>query len=89
MNFSNVGFKLKFDFSVLIFRSGINFKTIFGESTSLTNDMTPPPPSPWNETILSTLLSNYKLENIFNAENRLFYQCLPNKTYHLSREKCD
>ncbi|XP_065667946.1 tigger transposable element-derived protein 4-like [Hydra vulgaris] len=43
----------------------------------------------WNETTLPTLLLNYKLENIFNADEfGLFYQCLPNKTYHLSREKC-
>ena len=24
--------------------------------------------APWNETTLSTLLSNYKLENLFNAD---------------------
>ncbi|XP_047125547.1 tigger transposable element-derived protein 4-like [Hydra vulgaris] len=43
----------------------------------------------WNETTLLTLLLNYKLENIFNADEfGLFYQCQPNKTYHLSREKC-
>ncbi|XP_065654668.1 uncharacterized protein LOC136081290 [Hydra vulgaris] len=43
----------------------------------------------WNETTLPTLLLNYKLENIFNADEfGLFYQCLPNKIYHLSREKC-
>nr|XP_047142814.1 tigger transposable element-derived protein 4-like [Hydra vulgaris] len=43
----------------------------------------------WNETTLPTLLLNYKLENIFNADEfGLFYQCLPNKTYHLSQEKC-
>ena len=42
---------------------------------------------PWNETTLPTLLSNYKLEDIFNADEfGLFYQCL--KTYHLSGEKC-
>ena len=45
--------------------------------------------APWNETTLPTLLSNYKLENVFNADEfGLFYQCLPTKTYHLSREKC-
>ena len=33
--------------------------------------------APWNETILPTLLSNYKLENVFNAnEFGLLYQCL-------------
>ena len=43
----------------------------------------------WNETTLPTLLSNYKLEDIFNSDEfGLFYQCLLSKTYHLSREKC-
>ena len=42
-----------------------------------------------NEKTLPTLLSNYKLENIFNTDEfGLFYQCLPTKTYHLSGEKC-
>ena len=44
---------------------------------------------PWNETTLQTLLSNYKLEDIFNADEfGLFYQCLPSKTYCLSGRKC-
>ena len=60
-------------------------KTINGESASVTTEMT----APWNETTLPTLLSNYKLEDIFNADEfGLFYKCLPSKTYHLSREKC-
>ena len=43
----------------------------------------------WFETTLPTILSNYKLENIFNADEfGLFYQCLPNKTFHLKSEKC-
>ena len=45
--------------------------------------------APWNETTLLTLLSNYKLENVFNVDEfGMFYQCLPAKTYHLCREKC-
>ena len=37
--------------------------------------------APWNETILPTLLSNYKLENVFNAnEFGLLYQCLKHIT---------
>ena len=44
---------------------------------------------PWNETTLPALLSNYKLEDTFNADDfDLFYQCLPSKTYHVSGEKC-
>ena len=43
----------------------------------------------WNKTILPTLLSNYKLENILNAdEHGLLYWCQPNKTYHPSGKKC-
>ena len=43
----------------------------------------------WFETTLPTLLSNYKLEDIFNADEfGLFYQCLPNKALHLKSEKC-
>ena len=71
--------------SNFIYRNGISLKTISGESSAVTNEMI----APWNETTLPTLLSNYKLENIFNADEfGLFYQCLPNKTYHLSGEKC-
>ena len=41
------------------------------------------------ETTLPTLLSNYKLEDIFNADGfGIFYQCIPNKTLHLKSEKC-
>ena len=43
----------------------------------------------WNETTLPTLLSNYSVENVYNAdEYGLFYQCLPNKSYQLKMEKC-
>ena len=60
-------------------------KIIGGESKSVTKEMT----SSWSETTLPTILSNYKLENIFNADELgLFYQCLPDKTYHLKGEKC-
>ena len=43
----------------------------------------------WNETTLPTLLSKYDLKDIFSArEFVLFYQCLPNKTYHFKGQKC-
>ena len=36
----------------------------------------------WWETSLPTLLSNYDLKDIYNADEFvLFYECLPNKTY--------
>ena len=60
-------------------------KTISEKGATVRIEMT----APWNETTLPILLSNYKLEDIFNAnEFGLFYQCLPSKTYHLSGEKC-
>ena len=43
----------------------------------------------WNETTLPTLLSNYSLENVYNADEcGFFYQCLANKSYQLKTEKC-
>ena len=45
--------------------------------------------SSWSETTLPTIFSNYKLQNIFNADEfGLFYQCLPDETYHLKGEHC-
>ena len=41
-----------------------------------------------DEATLPTSLFNYKLEDIFNADEFGFlYQCLPSKIYHLSGEK--
>ena len=60
-------------------------KIIGGESKSVRKEMT----SSWSETTLPTILSNYKLENIFNADEfGLFYQCHPDETNHLKGEKC-
>ena len=43
----------------------------------------------WYKNSLPTLLSQYKLEDIYNADEfGLFYQCLPNKTFHLKSDKC-
>ena len=45
-------------------------------------------PSSWSETTLPAILSNYKLEDIFNADEfGLFYQCLPDETYRFKGEK--
>ena len=61
-----------------LFRNNVSFKTVSGESNAVTPEMV----AGWNETILPTLLSNYGLENIYNArEFALFYQCLPGKSY--------
>ena len=63
----------------------ITFKTASGESKSVTPEMA----DGWCEMSLSTLLSNYKLEDIYNADKfGLFYESLPNKTSQLKSEKC-
>ena len=43
----------------------------------------------WKETSLPTLLSNYELKGIYNADEfGLFSKCVINKTYQLKSEKC-
>ena len=45
--------------------------------------------APWFETRLPTILSNYSLADIYNADEfGLFYQALPSKTMHFKDEKC-
>ena len=66
-------------------RRNITFQTIFGESNSVTSEMV----NVWKETSLATLLSNYELKDIYNADEfELFYKCVINKTYQLKSEKC-
>ena len=61
------------------------FKTVVGESNSVQPEIV----ASWSETTLPTLLSNCKLEDIFNADEfGFFYQCLPNKTLYLKSKKC-
>lgn len=45
-------------------RHGIVFKTVSGEAKSCTADMT----ASWEETTLPTILTNYQLHDIFNAD---------------------
>ena len=69
----------------IFFRHNVTFKTVDGEKKSVQ----PETVASWFETTLPTLLSNYKLEDIFNTDEfGLFYQCLSNKTLHLKSEKC-
>ena len=56
---------------------------------SLGKPVTPEIVAGWNETTLPTFLSNYGLENIYNADEfGMFYHCLPDKSYQLKTEKC-
>ena len=68
-----------------LFRNNVSFKTVSGESKAVTSEIV----AGWNETIIPILLSNYDLENIYNADEfGLFYQCLPDRYYQLKTEKC-
>ena len=61
-------------------RNNTLFKTVSEESKSVTLEMV----HAWSEMSLPTLLLNYDLEDIYNADEfRIFYQCLSNKTYQL------
>ena len=43
----------------------------------------------WKEMYVSRILSSYKLQDFFNADELgLFFQVLPNKTLELKGEKC-
>ena len=53
-----------------LFRNKISFKMVSGESKAVTPEMV----GGWKETTLTTLLSNYGLENIYNVDEfGLFY----------------
>ena len=65
-------------------RYSVTFKAVAGEGKSCILQMT----ASWDEITLPTILSNYKLVDIFNADEfGLFYQALPNETLHLKSEK--
>ena len=60
------------------------FKTIFGKAKLVTGEMI----APWLENTQSTILSQYPLQDIFNKDEfGLFYQCVPNRTYHFKNKK--
>ena len=70
---------------VFFCRYDILFKTILGEAKLVTEEMM----APWLGTTLPTILSRHPLENIFNGDEfGLFFQCLPNKTFHFKKDKC-
>lgn len=59
-------------------RYGLAFKTICGESATVTPEMV----NKWHDETLPRLLERYDPSNIYNVdETGLFYQCLPNKTF--------
>ena len=66
-------------------RHRVMFKMVAVKAKSCTSEMT----TSWDETTLPAIISNYKLEDIFNADEfGLFHQTLSSKTLHLKNEKC-
>ena len=66
-------------------RRNISFKKTSGESNSVTPEMA----NACKETSLPTLLSNYNLKDMYNADGfGLFYNCMTNKTCQLKSEMC-
>ena len=51
------------------YRYGISFKTVAGESKLVTEEMT----ARWKEKTLSTVLSRYALNDIFNADDFTYF----------------
>lgn len=65
-------------------RRSLVYKSICGESASVTPEMT----SEWMHNTLPSLLEKYHADDVYNAdETGLFYKCLPNKTYTLKGER--
>ena len=66
-------------------RHNVTLKAVSGEENSVTPEMT----ASWNETYLPTILSRYELMDIYNADEfGLFYQALPNKSFHFKGDRC-
>ena len=56
-------------------RNNISFKTVSGESKSVTPEMV----NAWSETSFPTLLSNYDLKDIYNADEFGLFLSVPSK----------
>ena len=66
-------------------RFDVSFKTVSGESSSCTDKMV----TPWEQTMLPTILCKYDLNQIYNNdESDLLYRAQPNKSLHLKNENC-
>ncbi|XP_004209091.2 tigger transposable element-derived protein 4-like [Hydra vulgaris] len=63
----------------------ISFKTVSGEAYACTSEMV----ALLEETMLPTILSKHKLNQIYNADKfGLFYRLQPNESLHFKNEKC-
>ena len=61
---------------------------MFNEVSEESRSVTPETTNTWNERSLPTILSRYKLKDIYSADKfGLFYQGLPKKSLHMKGEK--
>lgn len=66
-------------------RYGITYKRVCGESGAVD----PETVSAWREDMLPTLLRDYELKDVFNAdETGLFFNLLPDKTLAMANDTC-
>ena len=66
-------------------RHNATFKAVSVEENAVTTEMT----ASWSQTYLPTILSKYKLKDIYNANKfGLFYQPLPDKNLHYKGKRC-
>ena len=64
-------------------RHNVSFKTVSGEGNSCATEMT----APWKKTTLPKILSKYRLDKIYNADEfGLFFRMQPNKSLNLRSE---
>ena len=62
--------------NLIFFRHNISLKVVGGECKSVTDERI----DSLNERTLQNVVSNYRFEDIFNADGfGPFYECLPNK----------
>ena len=66
-------------------RHNVTFKAVSGEENAVAPEVT----AIWSRTYLPTVLSKYRLKDIYNADKfGLFSQALPNKSLHFKGERC-
>ena len=66
-------------------KHNVTLQAALGEENAVTREMT----ASSNETYLQTILTKYKLKDIYNVDGFvLFYQALPDKSSHYKGERC-
>ena len=84
MDFQGAQLIVFFNYILSLRRHSVTFKAVAGECNLVQPEMI----ASWYEASSPTLLSQYKPDDICNADEfGIFYQCLPNKTFRLKSDK--